>query len=364
MEQSKEPIQGPLRIGLHDDGVAYHLQRRQKISKVVMFDGIALHGYTLPAADARQLQQMAVNGFMNRVEFQTRNIARDRNNLIDLSKLMTYGMLYRQFDARIWDIIMDSNLTNLWNRQFPKVAIGFGMNVRSAGVMAVIKKNEAEITAFKQGLLKSVQARIVRNESALEDEKKKKMYLAIRYLNMVDPVVWLLLTVYRERIDAQSLLQELRTSLEVYLDRSETPEYLALMLIEMIIIVGGIMSQGGGSAEAAMGHEAVNISMEFSEKKREKNERTKMKIHIIQQNQEFESLRERVDSKSNINLREKSLDNFFTAGYGAEVMNKDLGLYYLSYLKDACKKMDINFESFVNYIPSTKQSLMNLNLIF
>lgn len=329
-----------------------------------MFDGLETYGYSVPSADARQLQQMAVNGFMSRTEFSTVNIARDRKNLIDITKLLTYGMLYRQFDARIWDIIMDSSLTNMWNRQFPKVAIGFGMNVRNAGIMAVIKKNEAAITSFKQGLLKSIQQKVVNNQSTLEDEKRKKMYLAIRYLNMVDPIVWLLLTVYREHVDAKNLMDELRTSLAVYLDRSDSPEYLALMLIEMIIIVGGIMSEGGGAAEAALGHQAVNISMDFSAKKREKNERTKMRILIAQNQQDFESLRDRVDSKSHINLREKSLDNFFAMGIGSEMQNKDLGLYYLSYLKDATKKMNISFETFVNFNPSTRQSMMNLVLTF
>ncbi len=364
MEEKRTPIQGPLIIGLHDDGVAIHLQNRQKVGKVRMFDGLEIYGYEIPSADARQLQQMAVNGFMSRTEFSTDNISRDRKNLIDITKLLTYGMLYRQFDARIWDIIMESGMTTMWNRQFPKVSIGFGMNVRNAGIMAVIKKNEAAITAFKQGLLKSIQQKVVNNPNTLDDEKRKKMYLAIRYLNMVDPVVWLLLTVYREHPEAQMLLEELRTSLGVYLDRSDSPEYLALMLIEMIIIVGGIMSEGGGAAEAALGHQSVRISMDFSAKKREKGERTKMRILIARNEQDFESLRDRVDSKSNINLKEKSLDNFFAMGIGSEMQNKDLGLYYLSYLKDACKKMNISFESFVNYIPSSRQSMMNLILTF
>jgi hypothetical protein len=364
VEEKGTPIQGPLLIGLHDDGVAIHLQNQQKVNKIQMFDGMGVYGYQIPSANARQLQQMAVNGYMSRTEISTDNIARDRKNLIDLTKLLTYAMLYRQFDARIWDIIMDSGLTKMWNRQFPKVAIGFGMNVRNAGIMAVIKKNEGAITAFKQGLLKSIQQKVVKNTATLDDEKRKKMYLAIRYLNMVDPVVWLLLTVYRDHVEAQSLLHELRESLGVYLDRSDSPEYLAMMLMEMIIIVGGIMAEGGGAEEAALGHSRVNISMDFSAKKREKNERTKMRILIAQSEQDFESLRTRVDAKSNINLKEKSLDQFFAMGLGAEMQNKDLGIYYLSYLKEACKKMNISFESFVNYIPATRQSMMNLILTF
>ena len=38
----------------------------------------------------------------------------------------------------------------------------------------------------------------------------------------------------------------------------------------------------------------------------------------------------------------------------------DLGLYYLSYLDDACKKVDVKFESLVNQYSASGLTVINL----
>ena len=38
----------------------------------------------------------------------------------------------------------------------------------------------------------------------------------------------------------------------------------------------------------------------------------------------------------------------------------DLGLYYLSYLDDACKKVDVKFESLVNQFSASDLTVINL----
>ena len=42
----------------------------------------------------------------------------------------------------------------------------------------------------------------------------------------------------------------------------------------------------------------------------------------------------------------------------------DLGLYYLSYLEDACKKVNIKFESIVNQSSSSDLTVINLKFNF
>ena len=42
----------------------------------------------------------------------------------------------------------------------------------------------------------------------------------------------------------------------------------------------------------------------------------------------------------------------------------DLGLYYLSYLDDACKKVNVKFESLVNQYSASDLTVINLNFNF
>ena len=361
--QKTSPIQGPLTVTLHDDGVDYFIQKGQRISKVNLFDGSQEHGLVFPSSEAKGLQRMAVVGYIHRIEYGIKNISRERANIIDLAKLMSYGMLYRQFDSRVWDSIINSELTSLWNRQYPKLSISFGVDTRRMGLSKVLQANEDAITAFKQSLLRSVQEVVGQNQKLLEEEKRKQMFLAIRFINMVDPFVWLLLVVFRNSPGSQDLLSQIQRLLVSYLNKSESPEYLALMLIELVIIVGGITAIGV-EGEEKVGHDPVSLTLEFSNRKREQGERTRMRITLARQQSDYESLREEVEDKKHLNLKEKSLDAFFEGGQDHAMTNRDIGMYYLSYLKDACRKMNISFESFVNIVPSTNQTVMNLVFTF
>ena len=42
----------------------------------------------------------------------------------------------------------------------------------------------------------------------------------------------------------------------------------------------------------------------------------------------------------------------------------DLGLYYLSYLDDACRKVNVKFESIVNQFSASDLTVINLNFNF
>ncbi|KGE71558.1 hypothetical protein [Spirochaeta lutea] len=358
------PIQGPLTVTLHDDGVDYFMQKGQRLFKQNLFDGTQAYGLTFPKSEAKGLQRMAVLGYINRIEHPVSNIAYERANLIDLTKLLGYGMLYRQFDSRVWDILLNSDLTNAWNRQYPKLAISFGVDTRKLGLTPVLQANESAITAFKQTILRAMQGLIMQNGKLLEEEKRKQMFLAIRFINMVDPFVWLLLTVFNQHPSARNLLGEIQQLLVSYLTKTEAPEYLALMLIELVLIVGNIQASGI-EGEEVMGHESVFLSYEISSRKREQGERTRLRITLAQQQSDFEMLRDEVESKKHINLREKSLDAFFErSSTNDAVSNREIGMYYLSYLKDACRRMNISFESFVNVIPGSNQTMMNLVMTF
>lgn len=362
-EKPNIPIQGPLTVALHDDGVDHYLQKGQNVTKVSVFGGGQNFGFVMPDAEAKPLQRMAVVGFIQRIDYKVKNIASERANLVDLTKLMSYGMLYRQFDARVWDLLISSELTSLWNRQYPKFQVKFGADTRRLGIQKVLDANQATITTYKQALLKSVQEYVSKKAKLLDDEKRKQMFLAIRFIQMVDPFVWLLLTVFRSTPGSHALLKEIQRLLISYLSKSDSPEYLALMLIELEIIVGDISSMGV-DGEDKIDHDPIFTSFEFSARKREQGERTRMKITLSKEQSDFESLRDAVEDKKFLDLKGKSLDSFFDGDSRRTLSNREIGMYYLSYLKEACKRMNISFESFVNVNPGSNHTTMNLVLTF
>ena len=71
-------------------------------------------------------------------------------------------------------------------------------------------------------------------------------------------------------------------------------------------------------------------------------------------------MKDNIESAKASNTNKKSLIDFYRElPEGQE--GTDLGLYYLSYLDEACKKLNVRFESIVNQYQS---DLTVINLVF
>jgi uncharacterized pyridoxamine 5'-phosphate oxidase family protein len=88
------------------------------------------------------------------------------------------------------------------------------------------------------------------------------------------------------------------------------------------------------------------------------------KLQIVLYNKQYEhmALTQKINNKKDIEIKEKSLTEFYNE-QSADA-NSELGLYYLSFLSDACKKVGIRFESQVNQIRDLNLSTITLNLFF
>ncbi len=74
-------------------------------------------------------------------------------------------------------------------------------------------------------------------------------------------------------------------------------------------------------------------------------------------------MRESINDKKNADLKKKSLIDFYREiPEGEEDTN--LGMYYLSYLSEACEKVNVKFESMANQFRETDLTVINLSFIF
>ena len=73
---------------------------------------------------------------------------------------------------------------------------------------------------------------------------------------------------------------------------------------------------------------------------------------------EFQEVKENIETKASADTNKRTLIDFYreTPDGGGT----DLGLYYLSYLDDACKKVNVKFESIVNQFSTSDLTVINL----
>ena len=83
----------------------------------------------------------------------------------------------------------------------------------------------------------------------------------------------------------------------------------------------------------------------------------------MNEDSEYNETKESIDNKKSADLKKKSLIDFYKEiPEGQE--DVDLGLYYLSYLSEACEKVNIKFESLVNQFKDNDVTVITLSFIF
>jgi hypothetical protein len=85
----------------------------------------------------------------------------------------------------------------------------------------------------------------------------------------------------------------------------------------------------------------------------------KLSVTIYNKESEYEKMKEAIDEKKSADLKKRSLQDFYKDLPDGEA-NTELGLYYLSYLSEACEKVNIKYESLVNQISGSDLTVISL----
>lgn len=105
--------------------------------------------------------------------------------------------------------------------------------------------------------------------------------------------------------------------------------------------------------------ELVYISWKLGSRGSSIGTQNKLQLTIFNKESEYEKMKEAIDEKKSADLKKRSLQDFYKDLPDGEA-NTELGLYYLSYLSEACDKVNIKFESLVNQLPGSDLTVISL----
>ena len=110
-------------------------------------------------------------------------------------------------------------------------------------------------------------------------------------------------------------------------------------------------------------HQLVFISWKLGGSSTSIGKQGRLQITLYNRSDEFQEIKSTVDSASNAKANKKSLVDFYRDIPSGEE-GTDLGMYYLSYLEDACKKVNVKFDSLVNQFSSNDLIVITLTFNF
>lgn len=106
-------------------------------------------------------------------------------------------------------------------------------------------------------------------------------------------------------------------------------------------------------------HEQVFISWKIGGGSNSVGKQGRLHITLYNKDDEFQEVKENFEMKAQADTNKRSLVDFYRELPDGQE-GTDLGMYYLSYLDDACKKVNVKFESLVNQFAASGLTVINL----
>jgi len=384
-EKRKKILELPMKIIFNEEGINFFIKSNKKLSKFKLADEVEQYGIFFDSFSPPSVQKMLLINYISYMEISRPEFMSKRQDVMDLSKLITYGTLYRRFDEIIFSKVLDSEVTRKWNRANPSSIIDRKTNVNDASLQAAIEKNKAAAAGIKQGMLKSLVTAVQANSDLLPEEKNIQLFLADKFLSILRPFTWFVLLKFKDNDDLPLLLADIEATLQEFMVKAKIAEFLSLMTMELAAMAenSNIQSFAKNRYKGTLDPMAVMYDPEMRkmivEEMRVRSQnvflswkvgggnvssRERLQVKIFNKETGFADLKKSVDDTRNLNLKQRSLMEFYKEGTDEATGNTELGLYYLSYLSEECQKVGVHFESLVSQIRESNLTVITLTLLF
>lgn len=376
----------PIKVILTEEGASHFISKKKKLLRFRLADNLEEYGIKFNSFSPISLQQMILVDYISKIEISMPEFVSSRQEIMDLSKLVVFSVLYKQFDRQILSSMLETDCIRRHNRANPSQLLDGKTKIPDSVLRSRVNGQEQTIAAAQKKILEPVCATVMNNKDLTIEEKNIHILMAEKFLNLLGLFNWYIIVTFFKKEGFDEILSSIRSVLNEYMEKTKIAEYTSLMLMELALSSENanmkkeakIMYRGMEDnemliydpevrqkiiAELTRKHELVFISWKLGGGSTSIGKQGRLQITLYNKDDEFQEVKENIETKKSANLDKKSLIDFYRElPEGQE--GTDLGLYYLSYLDEACKKVNVKFESLVNQYSSSDLTVINLILNF
>ena len=383
-EKKKFILDLPLKIILTEQGTSHFLSHKKQLLNLKLADNRSAHGITMDHFSPSSLQDMILLGYISKIEISMPEFVSHRQEVMDLSKLIVFSILYKQFDKEIYSEIIKCTCVRNHNRQNPSAILDERTAIPEKQLRMTLTMKDSVIQASRKTILEPVWKSILDNSEYSPEEKNVYLLMTEKFMNRLSLMNWYVIVKFYKAEGFDEIISVFREWLASYMAKSKVAEYISVMVMELALNsensnikkTAKYLYQGIENADTLIydpkirseivkelqrKHELVFISWTLGGGSTSIGKQGVLQITLFNKDDEFQEVKENLESKMSANSKKKSLIDFYRQD-GQD--GTDLGLYYFSYLEDACKKVDIKFESIVNQSSSSDLTVINLKFNF
>jgi hypothetical protein len=381
----KPNLEFPVRIALTDKGVRFFLHNRRKISQVRLSDGALESGLVMQPVNAQALQGMICRAYVSTVEVARSEFRTRRNELIDLNKLIVYALLYERFANHIHRFLLSSDFVDRWNREHPRHPIDARSRFSELPVDQFLRKHET-LQGRVAGVIMSHMEAGLRDQQGNDldgAEKDTRLNIGRRFLSHLHHSTWFLLLESSGTDHNDRLLEKIGKLLVKFVRKVDVADCLSFIIMEMAAYEESAKLQVTARrlfrATECLDLEDDEIMRSQVRTHLESHKdflyltwrirhgdlphavRPALQVDLINKCYDFHSLKAQMDSRKRIDVRERSLADFYEKLPESHT-DGDFGQYYLSYLEQACTDLRMPFESRVSHLGPENLTVISLTL--
>jgi len=376
----------PLKVVLTEEGTSNFINNNKKLLRFRLADNVEEYGISLNKFSPQSVQSMILLDYISKIEISMSEFVSSRQEVMDLSKVIVYSILYKQFDREVFDALIECDCVRKYNRANAANIIDERTKIPERQLRTVLQNKDKTITETRKLILEPIWKSIMNNKDYSSEEKNIYLLMTEKFLNRLSLMNWYILTKFYKNEGANEMFIALRNLLSSYMEKSKVAEYISVMVMELALnnentnirkearnMYAGVDDidslifdpevRAKIVQELQRKHELVFLSWKLGGGSKSIGKQGKLSITLYNKDDEFQEVKENIEMAKAANNNKKSLIDFYRELPDGQE-GTDLGLYYLSYLDDACKKVNVKFESIVNQFSASDLTVINLNFNF
>lgn len=376
----------PLKVVLTEEGASHFISHKKKLLRFRLADNQEEYGISMEHFSPMSVQNMITVDYISKIEISMAEFVSHRQEIMDLSKVIVYSILYKQFDREIFSSLVKCDCVRQHNRANPGQIIDERTKMPDKQLRNTLAVKDSVIQASRQTILEPVWKSIMANKDYTPEEKNVYLLMTEKFLNRLSLMNWYIITKFYKTDGFSQIMSAIRQLLSSYMEKSKVAEYISVMVMELALnsentnmrkeaklLYHGIENsdtliydpdvRSKIVKEMIRKHELVFLSWKLGGGSTSIGKQGSLNITLYNRDDEFQETKENLENKMSADLNKKSLIDFYRQmPEGGE--GTDLGLYYFSYLEDACKKVNVKFESLVNQFSSNDLTVISLKFNF
>ena len=379
-------IELPLKVILTEDGASNFISHNKKLMRFRLADNVDEYGISLNKFSPQSIQRMILLDYISKIEISMSEFVSSRQEVMDLSKVVVYSLLYKQFDRDVYAALIQCECVRKHNRANPSHLIDEKTKMSERQLRSILQNKETIIQSTRRSILDPIWKAIMTNPDYSDEEKNIYLLMSEKFMNRLGLMNWYIITLFHKADGANEMFIAIRNLLSSYMEKSKVAEYISVMVMELALnnentnirkearnmyqdvedidaLIFDPEVRAKIVAELQRNHELVFISWKLGGGSSSIGKQGKLSITLYNKDDEFQEVKENIDNAKSSNTAKKTLIDFYRELPDGQE-GTDLGLYYLSYLDDACKKVNVKFESLVNQFSASELTVITLNFNF